>query len=193
MPNLISGYVLYNGATGVYYGDNAQLTAFNVDRFAVFAPRAGWLKRKVAMGAGGGSIFDYIPTFDANDPEIDANTLAGVFIQQDEGLVMVDAEGDTAAEKVQTVLDVADACCDGDNTIPREYTSGVPAFSNPTASNYTITREDDGTPGAIDQFSMDYMDQVVLDPIHVSWITGTSTYSINCFGTPTLVGEDVLV
>lgn len=193
MARIIQGYALYNGTTGTYYGNNPQLVALNVDNFGEFSPRAGWLKRKIAKGVGGGSIFDYIPTFDANDPEIDSNTIRGIFVGQGAGLVMIDTAGVTAAQMMTTFMEIVDNCCDGVTLIPRGYASGVPSFSNPTTSTYTITREDAGTPGAIDQFSMDYMDQVVNDPVHTAWDGTTSTYQIQCFGTPTLVGSDVLV
>lgn len=192
MARIIQGYVLYNAGTGVYYGNSPQLVPINLDMLGEFSPQAGWLKRKVAMGAGGGSIFDYIPTFDANDPEIDDNTLRGLFLAQGAGLVMIDVAGVTEAQMLATFMEIADNCCDGTTLIPRGYASGIPAFSNPTTTNYTITRTDAGTPAAVDQFSMDYMEQVVADPIHVSWIAGTSTYTVNCFGTPTAVGTDVV-
>ncbi len=193
MSNILTGYVLYSAGTGVYYGNNPQLVALNPQLFGDFSPAAGWLKRKIAMGVGGGSIYDYIPTFDANDPEIDANTLRGVFISQGAGLLMIDTAGVTAAQMLTTFTEIVANCCDGATAIPRGYNSGIPAFSNPEAANYTITRQDAGTPSAVDQFSIDYMEQSVLDPVHLSWVAGTSTYTVNAFGTPTLVGNDILV
>jgi len=193
MATVITGYVLYNATTGTYYGNNPQLVVLNPAEFEAFSPQAGWLKRKIGMGVGGGSVYFYIPTFDPNDPEIDDNTLRGVFVGQGMGLVMIDTAGVTEAQMLATFTGIVNECCDGTALVPRGYASGIPAFSNPTTSTYTITREDDGTPNAIDQFSMDYMDQVVNDPVHTAWDGTTSTYEIQCFGTPTLVGEDVLV
>jgi len=189
MPNQVSAYAIYNGATNTFLGSNAPLIALNCTDFAAFTPIFGYLKRKIEMGVAGGTIIEYSPTFDANDPEIDANTLRGVFIQQNEGLIMIDAVS------VQNVVDTCDGCCGTTNTVTRYYTSGIPTnapFTSPTTSTYTVTRTDAGTPGAIDIFSMDYMDQVVTDPIHVSWASGTSVYRITAFGMPQAVGTDVV-
>lgn len=188
MSQLISAYAIYNGASGVYYGDNPQLISLNCLDFQAFSPKFGYLKRQLSMGVAGGTIIQYSPTFDANDPEIDSNTLQGVFVQQGAGLVMIDAVS------AESVVNTCDACCDaGSNAVTRYYTSGVPAFVSPTTSTYTIARADNGTPAAIDQFSMDYMSQTVTDPIHSSYASGTSYYIITAFGIPYLVGTDTLV
>lgn len=187
MPNQITAYAIYNAATNTYLGNSPQLISLNCTDFAAFTPKAGWLKRKLSMGVAGGTIIEYSPTFSASDPEIDSNTLPGVFVQQNDQLVMLDAAS------VQAVIDACDGCCDGNSLVPRYFTSGVPTpFVSPTTSNYTIARTDDGTPRAVDQFSIDYLDQVVLDPVHVSYTSGTSIYLVRCFGRPTPVGTDVV-
>lgn len=188
MSQLISAYAIYNGTNNTYYGDSPKLVALNCLEFGAFAPRFGYLKRQLSMGTAGGTIIQYTPTFDANDPEIDDNSLQGVFIEQDSELVMVDAVS------VVDVVDTCNACCDAGSTeVTRFYGSGVPAFVSPTATNYTIQRADNGTPAAIDVFSLDYSNQTVLDPVHSSYASGVSTYIINCFGTPQLVGSDTIV
>lgn len=185
---LISAYAIYNAGTGTYYGDNPIQIAINCNNIAAFSPRLGYLKRRILMGVAGGSIMEYLPTFDANDPEIDANTLTGVFVQVEEGLVMINAVS------VANVINTCDACCDvvNGNIVSRLYASGIPDFTSPSVSSYTVTRTDDGTPGAIDIFSIDYMEYSVQDPKHVSWVSGTSTYTLYAFGIPTAVGTDVV-
>lgn len=188
MSNLVTARAFYNAATGEYFGDNPRTVPINCLALSAWSPSFGYLKRKLGMGAGGGTIILYNPTFDANDPEIDDNSLQGVFIQSEGQLLMIDATS------VQEVVDTCDACCDdAGNAVTPYYGSVIPAFISPTTANYVIQREDDGTPRAIDKFSMDYMEQTVADPIHRSWGYGYSIYVVNCFGTPTLVGTDTLL
>lgn len=191
MPQLISAYVIYNAATGTYYGDNMPQISINCYDLQAFSPKFGWLKRQLSMGVGGGSIIQYTPTFDSDDPEIFGlpNTLRGVFIQQGGTLVMIDAI--TSVNVVAT----CDSCCDSNNAVTQYYTSGVPDFVSPVSTLYTIQRTDAGTPSAFDLFSMDYMNQSVLDPVFVSRNSGAGTtrYSLSSFGTPILVGTDTLV
>lgn len=192
MSNLITARVIYNAATGEYYGDNPPTVAINCLALSAWSPRFGYLKRNLGMGTAGGTIILYNPTFaqDANeDPEISLpNTLQGVFVQSEGQLLMIDAVS------VQDVVDTCDACCDAaGNSVTPYYGSVIPAFISPTTAQYVIQREDDGTPAAIDIFSIDYMEQTVADPIHRSWGYGFSQYVIRCFGTPTLIGSDTLV
>lgn len=185
---LISAYAIYNAGTGTYYGDNPIQIAINCNLISPFSPRLGYLKRRILMGVAGGSIMEYLPTFDANDPEIDSNTLTGVFVEIEEGLVMINAVS------VANVILACDNCCDTANgyIVSPLYASGIPSFTSPSVNTYTVTRSDNGTPGAVDQFSMDYMEYSVQDPTHTSYTSGTSVYKLYAFGTPTAVGTDVI-
>lgn len=189
MAQEISAYVIYNATTGTYYGNNPQQVAINCYDLGAFSPKFGWLKRQLGMGTAGGSIIDYSPTFSATDPEIFGlpNTLRGVFIQQGASLVMIDAVS------VANVIATCDACCDGNNAVTQYYTSGVPAFVTPSTNTYTIQRADAGTPSAFDLFSLDYMNQSVLDPVFLSRTGGNTRYQLSAFGTPVLVGSDILI
>ncbi len=185
---LISAYVIYNATNNTYYGDSPQQIAINCNQISAFSPRLGYLKRRILMGVAGGAFFEYLPTFSADDPEIDDNTLTGVFVEVEEGLVMIDAIS------VANVITTCDNCCDtvNGNIVTPLYASGIPDFTEPSVNTYTVTRSDNGTPGAVDQFSMDYMEVSVQDPIHVSYSSGTSVYHLFAFGTPTPVGTDVI-
>lgn len=194
MSNLITARVIYNAATGEYYGNDNPIKTVPINclTLSAWSPAFGYLKRKLGMGVAGGTIIIYNPTFAtsaADDPEIALpNTLQGVFIQSEGQLLMIDAVS------VQNVVDTCDACCDDSgNSVTPYYGSVIPAFISPTTQNYVIQRQDDGTPRAIDKFSIDYMEQAVTDPIHRSWGYGYSIYVLNAFGTPTLVGTDVLL
>ena len=75
MPNNISAYALYNGATNDYLGDTLPLVSLDCALFAAWTPRLGYLKRRIEGGVAGGSIIQYLPTFDSNDPAEIALTL----------------------------------------------------------------------------------------------------------------------
>lgn len=187
----IQAYALYNAGTNTPYDVVPQLVSLNCARFGEGSPKEAFLKRRLAYSVSGGSTILYSITFDANDPEIDDNTLNGVTVQQDGLTVFIDAES------AEAVLETCNACCDATSYIvPRYYSSGVvPKFVVPTAAQHTITRVDSGTPAAVDKFSLDYLTQTVGDVLHTSWVsnTGVSTYKIYTIGTPTVLSGDTLV
>lgn len=180
--NTISAYGLFNLATGVYLGDQSPIVQINNYKLEAYSPRQVWLKRRIMPGNG--TIIQYLPTYDANDPEIDSNTLQGWAVQIEEEIIMIDAVN------LQAILNAVNACCDDTPvTIGRFYTSGVPVFSGPAVSSYNISRTDDGTPYAVSRAAWDYLGQYI-SIVHLSYASGTSVYRVQNFTEPIPVGSD---
>jgi hypothetical protein len=182
--NTVSAYGLYNLSTGTYLGDNPPLVQIHTNSLEAYSPRRVWLKRRVMPGNG--TIIQYLPTFDADDPEINSNTLQGWAVQVKNEIIMIDAVS------LQAIVNAINACC-GETpiTIARFYTSGVPAFSGPTLASYNITRTDDGTPYAINRAALDYLGQYITIT-HLSHVSGTSVYRVQNYTQPIPVGSDVV-
>lgn len=182
--NIVSAYALFNASTGTYLGDDPQLVQINCKNLAAYSPRQVWLKRRLMQGNG--TIIQYLPTFDASDPEIDANTIQGWMVQVGEEIIMLDAASAAA------ITDKCNACCDDvPQTVTRYYTSGVPDFDPDTLATYTITRTDDGSPFAVQEAAYAYLGQYVT-MVHTSHSSGTSVYTVTAFRIPTAIGSDVV-
>ena len=186
MP-IVSAYAIFDGTTSTYVGDENATVQINCERVQAFSPRPVWLKRFQAPGQGMYILYEL--TFDANDPEIDDNTLQGFWVNQDGKDVMIDAADATA------FTTACDACCDDQPiTVTRYYTSGIPSYTVPTLSTYCIERENDGSARAHEDVSLAYLTQYVGNVIAISHDTGTgvSQYQVEAFSEPTAIGDDTV-
>lgn len=188
MPNLVNAYVLYDGTTDTYVGDQGIQISINCERLQAYSPRPVWLKRQLAPGDG--TTIVYIPTFAPTSAELlDTNTLPGFWIEQDGKDTMVDVTTIAAFQSA------CDACC---GTVPAIiaslYNGFAPGFTPVTLNSFCIFRLDDGGVNAINQFSLDYQNQILGGTVqHKSHITGVSHFQVQSFYT-TLValGSDVI-
>lgn len=187
MPNLVNAYVIYDGTTSTYVGDQGVTISINCERLQAFSPRPVWLKRMLAPGDGTTIIYE--PTFAPSSIELlDANTLAGFWIEQDGKDAMIDV---TTQAAFQTACD---ACC---GTVPiiiaNLYAGNASAFTPLTLNSFCIFRLDDGSTQAHGQIALDYLTNIIGPVKMTSHITGVSHFSVTSFySTLTPIGGDVI-
>lgn len=191
MPNLVNAYVIYNGTTNEFVGDNGVTISINCERLAAFSPRPVWLKRLLAPGDG--TIILYEPTFNPTSDELlDTNTLQGFWIEQDGMDVMIDV---TTQAAFQTACD---ACC---GTVPtiiaNNYAGNTPDFTPLTLNTFCIYRFDNGSAGAHDAFAWAYTGQYIGTAVMRSNFSNVSHYTIRSYWTllqwaSILQGTDVI-
>lgn len=147
------------------------------------APRAAWILRRQGLPALG---ITYDITTDVT--KTDANSIAGVLIDtDDQGQIFVD----TAS--INNIINACDNCCDtvNGNVVSNVLAGVLPAFVDPAASIFCITRTDDGGPYAIQKANLDYQGKV--DTLrHVSNAAGVSKYQVTGSAAPLAVGTDVI-
>lgn len=191
MSNLVNAYVIYDGTTNRFVGDDYVTISINCDRLNSFSPRPVWLKRFLAPGDG--TTILYEPTFSPTSDELlDSNILQGFWIEQDGQDVMIDV---TTQAAFQTACD---ACCGTVPTIIASlYNGNVPDFSLLTLNSFCIYRLDDGSAGAHDDFAWDYTGKYIGTAQLRSNFSNTSHYTIKSFYTlaqmkALLVGTDTI-
>ncbi len=185
---LVNAWVIYDGTTNTYVGDQGIQISINCTRLQAYSPRAVWLKRMQAPGDPTDIIYE--PTFAPSSVELlDANILAGFWIEQDGKDTMIDV---TTIAAFQTACD---ACCGTVPTIIANNYGGIaPGFTTPTLNSFCIYRLDAGGVNDAAQFSTDYQDQILGGSVKiVSHITGVTHFSVQSyFTTLTMVGSDTL-
>lgn len=177
MPKLVNAYVLYNGTTGIYVGNDipAVTISINCERLQAFSPRPVWLKRMLAPGDG--TVILYEPTFNPTSDELlDANTLVGMWIEQDQQDVMIDV---TTVAAFQAACD---ACCGTVPTIIANTYGGNPTpFTPLTTNTFCIYRFDSGSAGDHNNFADDYVGQYIGTAVMRSNFSNVSHYTITTF------------
>lgn len=193
MPNLVNAYVLYNATTNIYVGNDvpAPTVSINCERLQAYSPRPCWLLRMPAPGDG--TIVLYEPTFNPTSDELlDPNTLAGMFIIQDDQSVILDV---TTVAAFQAACD---ACCGDVPSIIANNYGGSPTPFTPLTTNFLcIFRSDDGSAGAHDAFADDYVGQFIGIAQLRSNFSGVSHYTIETYWTAAqfatlLIGTDTV-
>lgn len=193
MPNLVNAYVLYNATTNIYVGNDvpAITVSINCERLQAYSPRPCWLLRMLAPGDG--TVILYEPTFNpSSDQVLDANTLQGMFIIQDDQSIIIDV---TTVAAFQAACD---ACCGTVPTIIANNYGGNPTpFTTLTLNTFCIFRSDSGSAGDHDAFADDYVGNFVGIAQLRSNFSGLSHYTIQTYYsqaqfTALLVGSDVL-
>jgi hypothetical protein len=187
MGNLVNAYVIYDGTTDNYVGDQNVTISINCDRLVAYSPRPVWLLRQLAPGDG--TTIVYTLTFAPSSVQLlDVNTLVGFMIEADGKDTMIDVT------TVAAFQSACDACC---GTVPpiiaNNYAGNAPAFTPLTLNAFCIQRLDNGTTQAIGQIALDYMTNILGGAIMKSHITGVSHYNVSSFYTTiTPVGGDVI-
>ncbi len=177
MPNLVNAYVIFDGNSSTYVGDQAITISINCERLQAFSPRPVWLTRTQAPGDG--TIILYEPTFNPSSAQLDdPNTLHGFWIEQDGQDVMVDVTTQAAFQAA------CDACCGAvPAIIANNYAGAATAFA-PLAANWLcVTRADDGSAGAHDAFADDYVGQFIGLARLKSNSSGVSVYTFQSYYT----------
>jgi len=179
MPNLINAYVIYNGTTGIYVGNDLApvMISINCERLQAFSPRPVWLKRMLAPGDG--TVILYEPTFNPTSDELlDPNILTGFWIEQDNQDVMVDVTTLTAFQSP------CDACCGSvPVVVANNYGGSPPQMTGPTLNSLCIYRADDGSAGAHDDFAADYVGLYINKAVMRSNFSFLSHYTLTTYYT----------
>lgn len=176
--NLIGAYAIYKAPH--YTGDdlNNQI-AINVERLNAYTPRAAYLLRYLVPGQ---NQIQYLLTFEVSSIQLlDANTLQGVYIEQDGIGVLIDCV---------SVTDFITNANAGTNPT-RRYGAGIPAFVNPSISSYCISRLDDGTGSAVNQFVMDYVGRILGQTVY-SHISNATRYNVTSYHPIVTIGTDIV-
>ncbi len=181
MPNLVNAYVLYDGTSGIYVGNQtpAPVISINCERLQAYSPRPVWLLRMLAPGDG--TVILYEPTFNpSSEQALDPNTLAGLWIEQDGKDTMIDVT------TVAVFQAACDACCGGVPAIMTSNYNGNPTqFTGPTLNTLCIYSVDDGSAGAHDNFAARYVGQYVGKAVMRSNFSQLSHYTITTYWTST--------
>lgn len=187
---LVQAYLIYNAQSNTYV-DDGTLVTINCDQLAAFTPVKCWLQ--TWLPAGDGTDVVYQLTFDVNSVDLTqygTNLIQGVYIEQN-GMGMVIDVAD-----VETVSTACNACCDDSPavTLTRYYTGGIPAFSNPSAATFCITRLDDGSASAHNEAALAYVGSFSGSFKLVSSLSGTSRYQVTSYTgwPPAARGTDVV-
>jgi hypothetical protein len=176
---LVNAYVIYNGTTAQYVGDQGVTISINCERLRSYSPRAVWLKRTLAPGDG--TIILYEPTFNPTSDELlDPNIVPGMWIEVDGQDTMIDVLN----QSVSAFQQACDACCGAVPTIiANQYAGNVTAFSPLALNSLCIYRFDDGSAGAHDAFAFDYTGLFVGSAQLRSNFSGLSHYTIQSYYT----------
>jgi hypothetical protein len=190
---IVYAYVIYNGTTSTFVGDDYVTVAINCNRLQAYSPRPVWLVRELAPGDG--TIILYIPTFyPSSDQLLDPNTLPGLWIEVDGQDVMIDVQN----QNPTTFITACNACCGSVPTIvASNYNGNTPDFTPLTLNSFCIYRFDDGSAGAHDAFAAAYVGKYVGIAQLRSNFSNTSHYTIQSFYTlaqfsALLIGTDTI-
>lgn len=186
-----SAYIIYDGTSGTYVGNQNKTIQINCDRLRAYSPRPAWLLRRLMPGDG--TQIQHLLTLAPSSADVaDPNTIRGFAIEVDGQDTMID---------IATADDLVNACncpdctpADG-NLVTRYYTGGISAFAPPTLNTLCITRSDDGSGYDHDKLVMDYTGRYIGSARLKSNVSGVSVYEVHSFySTTTLipVGTDVI-
>ncbi len=185
--SFVSAYVIYDGNSGTFVGDQNKVIQINCDRMRAYSPRPCWLLRRLMPGDG--TQIQSLLTFQLTSEDQDANTLQGYSIEVDGQDTMIDIVS------WQALIDACNCpdCDDPDgNPVTRFYSSGLPSFTPLTLNTYCITRADDGTGYDHDKAVMDYTGNYVGNMRLRSNLSGVSHYQIQAYKKPVPVGADTI-
>jgi hypothetical protein len=173
---LVTAYVIYDGTTSRYVGDQNSTVQINCERLQAYSPRPVWLLRYLAPGDGTDIL--YQPTFSVTSAQLlDTNTLQGFWIEVDGKDIIIDVQNSTVFSTA------CNACCGSNPIIARFYTNGIASFVPLTGNTFCITRSDAGDTAAHSQVALDYMTNIYSNPIRTYWFSGTSRYQVQSFYT----------
>lgn len=159
------------------FNDPNNVITLNSTRLQGMTPRNAWLLRYLVPGQ---SQVQYLLTFEPSSADLaDPNTIAGLYIEEDGIGVVIDCISITQFTAV----------ANGTGTIQRRY-GAAPAFTNPSANWWCVTRSDDGSAYAHGKLSTDYVGQYIGNVRLKSNTSGTSVYTFQAYGTPKAIGSD---
>lgn len=150
--------------------------SFNCDRVQG-TPRAAWLIQSPD------SYEQYRVTFD--NPN-DVNALTGVWISYDGVGFFLNAAS------VAAWVTACNTCCGSSPVVAPLYAT-LPLYIQPLAATYTITREEDNSSVAFDDFARDYLKYIISGTLlKTAYSGGRATYTFSSYKDPIPLGPDVL-
>lgn len=179
--SFVSAYIIYDGTSGTYVGNQNKTIQINCDRLRAYSPRPVWLLRRLMPGDG--TQIQHLLTFEPSSAEIgDSNTLQGFAIEVDGQDTMIDI---SSADAMINLCDCPDCVDPITNVVPRFYTLGITSFVAPTLNTLCVTRSDDGSGYAHDKMVMDYTGRYIGIVRLKSNVSGVSVYELHSFYTVT--------
>lgn len=176
-----TAYVIYDGTSGTYVGNQNSTIQINCDRMRAYSPRPCYLLRHLFPGDG--TQIEYLMTFQVSSEDLlDPNTIQGYAIEVDGQDTMIDIASWQALITACNCPDCTDA---NGNLVARFYTSGIPDFNPPSINTLCITRNDDGSSFAHNEVAMAYTGRYIGSVRLKSNITGVSIYTVQSFYTAT--------
>lgn len=119
---------------------------------------------------------------------LDNNALQGVWVSVGGLGTLLNVK--TVAE----VLAACNACCGSTPSLTPAYAT-IPPFVDGVAATYTITRQEDNSAVAFEDFNLDYMKYIITGTLlrtAYNTSTGIATYTFNSYKDPVPLGPDVL-
>lgn len=170
----VQAYVLYQNEE--FLGICPTPKAFNCSRIQG-TPRAAWLIQSPD------SYEQYRVTF---DNPFDVNALTGVWISYDGVGFFLNIAN------VAALVTGCNTCCGSSPIIAQQYTT-LPLFIQPVAATYTVTRQEDNSSVAFDDFARDYLKYIISGTLlKTGFSAGIATYTFQSYKDPIPLGPDVL-
>lgn len=173
-------------ATAIYkdgrYTFNEANNVIDINSLGIsaFTPRNVWVLRTIIPGQ---NQVQYNITFTPTSDQLaDTNTIQGLYLEQDGEGVVIDCISITNFN----------AAANTGSAITARY-STPPAFTNPVALYYCVTRADDGTAYAHGVISTDYVNQYFGNVRLKSNTSGVSVYTFQSYNVPVAIGSDTIV
>jgi hypothetical protein len=172
-------------ATAIYkdgrYTFNEANNTIDINSLGIsaFTPRNVWVLRTLIPGQ---NQVQYNITFaPTSDQVADANTVQGLYLEQDGEGVVIDCISITNFN----------AAANTGSAITGRYAT-PPAFTNPSALYYCVTRADAGTGSAHDKVVMDYIGQYIGNVRLKTNTSGVSVYTFQSYYLPVAIGNDTV-
>lgn len=174
---LFQATAIYTRGQYVFNDPNSTIDINSV-RVSAYSPRNAWILRTIVPGTNRvESNITFSPT---SADLLDANTLQGIYVEQDGQGVVIDCTSITDFNSV----------ANGTTTTITPRYGTPPAFTAPTTNYWCVTRADDGSGAAHDDVVMDYVQQYIGNVRMKSNVSGVSVYQFQAYGTVTPIGSD---
>jgi len=146
---------------------------------SAFTPRNVWVLRSIIPGQ---NQVQYNITFTPTSDQLaDSNTIQGLYLEQDGEGVVIDCISITNFN----------AAANTGSAITARYAT-PPAFANPVALFYCVTRADDGSGTAHNKIVTDYIGQYFGNVRVKSNTSGVSVYTFQSYNVPVPIGSDTI-
>lgn len=173
---IFSAQAIYSNGQYVFNDPN-NVISINSNQIGAFTPRNAWLLRYLSPG---NNLVQYLLTFQPSSADLaDVNTIQGIYLEQNGLGVLIDC-----ISQANFIL-----VANGTGVIQGRY-GASPAFTQPTAAWWCVTRADDGSAFAHGDVSTDYVGFYFGNVRLKSNASGVSVYTFQAYGTVLPIGND---